>query len=48
MENSVLKTPPHRLSVHIFGMIKSSAEGWQGILALVVIVALVAAMMLWR
>jgi hypothetical protein len=48
MENSVVNKSPSRLDLHIFGLIKSSAEGWLAITALVVIVVILAGVFLWR
>jgi hypothetical protein len=48
MEKSVLAKPPNRLDLHIFGLVKSSAEGWQGIGATVIIVIAVAVIVWWR
>jgi hypothetical protein len=48
MENSVLAKPSHRLDLHIFGLIRSSAEGWPAICALAFIVVILAAIILLR
>jgi hypothetical protein len=45
MENSVVVTPS--LSLHIFGLVESSAEGWQGVVAIVIIVMAILAV-IWQ